>query len=216
MIAGTGNEKNTSSVGQKIRRIGVFGGTFSPPHLGHVHAAEAFLCAVKPDRLLVIPDALPPHKELDGGATAEDRFAMAKLAFSGLPDTEVSDMELRRGGVSYTSDTLSALASGDTKLYLLCGTDMFLTFDAWHLPQVIFDLATVCCVRREQNEDEREIQEKKREYERKYGAEMLLIDAPVFEISSSELRGKLQSGEDVSALLPAGVEQYIRNKGLYT
>ena len=90
-------------------KIAIYGGTFNPPHIAHVRACEAFYNAVKPDRLLVIPDFLPPHKEVTGNVTSEDRLAMTALAFESMPYAQVSDMEIRRGGRSYTAITLSEL-----------------------------------------------------------------------------------------------------------
>ena len=103
------------------RKIGIYGGTFNPPHIAHVRACEAFYESIKPDKLLVIPDFLPPHKEIAGGATTEERLEMTRLAFENLPAAEVSDMEIARGGRSYTAVTLSELSAEDNELYFLCG-----------------------------------------------------------------------------------------------
>lgn len=198
-------------------RLGVFGGTFDPPHLGHLSAATVFLREAALDRLLIIPDCIPPHKQLSGAATGEDRLRMAELAFSHLPHTEVSDMELCRGGRSYTVDTLSALADGARDLYLLCGTDMFLTLPSWRSPERIFALATVCCIRREESEEDGEaILRAAERYQREYGASVRLLSAPPLPLSSRELRSRLApQDESAEALLPAGVLSYIRERGLY-
>jgi len=89
-----------------MRRIGIYGGSFAPPHNGHVRAAQAFLDAIEPDLLLIVPSARPPHKQLSDGASDADRLAMARLAFSDIGQAVVSDMEMVRGGVIYTADTL--------------------------------------------------------------------------------------------------------------
>ena len=86
----------------KMIRLGVYGGTFSPPHLGHIESAEAFYREMKLDKLLIIPTFIPPHKEAKDDASPEDRLEMCKLAFSHIPNTEISDMEIKRGGKSYT------------------------------------------------------------------------------------------------------------------
>lgn len=198
-------------------RLGIFGGTFDPPHLGHLSAATVFLREAALDRLLIVPDCIPPHKRLSGAATGEERLHMAHLAFSGLPHTEISDMELRRGGRSYTVDTLSALAAEERSLFLLCGTDMFLTLPSWRSPERIFSLATVACIRREESREDGEAILRAAEcYRRDYGASVMLLSAPPLPLSSGELRARL-AAEDGSAeaLLPAGVLSYIRERGLY-
>ena len=135
------------------KKIGIYGGTFNPPHIAHVRACKAFYDCIKPDQMLVIPDFLPPHKEIAGGADTEDRLEMTRIAFSSMPYITVSEMEILRGGRSYTAITLSELKKEDNELYFLCGTDMLLTLDSWYRPDMIFDLATICYVRRE---DEKE------------------------------------------------------------
>lgn len=201
----------------KKEKIGVFGGTFNPPHLGHRHAAEVFVSEAGLDRLLVIPDFLPPHKEYSGGVSAKERFAMSKIAFAGIPGAEVSDMELQRGGKSYTSDTLTVLAAPDRELFFLTGTDMFLTLPTWHEPETIFRLATIACIRRESDPHlEEEILRSAKQYRDHYHARTLLLSAPVVEVSSSDLRLGLAARDPaVGRLLPDGVYAYIKEKGLY-
>ena len=198
------------------RKIGIYGGTFNPPHIAHVRACEAFYECIKPDKLLVIPDFLPPHKEIAGGASTEERLEMTRLAFENLPAAEVSDMEIRRGGRSYTAITLSELSAEDTELYFLCGTDMFLTLDSWYRPDIIFSLATICFVRRESDiENDRKIMELSKYYENKYNAKIIPISVSVTELSSSEVRRKIQSDEELTDLLPNNVNKYIQKRGLY-
>ena len=121
-----------------MAKIGIYGGTFNPPHLGHVLAAKAAKEALGLDKVLLVPDAQPPHKALpEGSPSPEQRVEMARLAAEGEPWLEVSALELSRPGKSYTSDTLRALSGkypGDT-LYLLMGTDMFLSLHTWHEPE---------------------------------------------------------------------------------
>ena len=116
-------------------KLGFFGGTFNPPHLGHVRAAEAAAKTLGLDVLYVIPAGIPPHKELPANSADPDqRLEMACLAFGEIPGVQVLDWELRRPGRSYTSDTVERLVKahpGD-ELWLLCGTDMFETLPSWH------------------------------------------------------------------------------------
>ena len=98
-------------------RLGIYGGTFSPPHKGHVEAAEAFSREMKLDKLLIIPTFVPPHKTTADDATPEQRLEMCRLAFSHIKNAEISDMEIKRGGTSYTYLTLEELSSRDVELF---------------------------------------------------------------------------------------------------
>ena len=198
-------------------RIAIFGGTFNPPHLGHRRALVALIDRVKPDRVLVIPDGIPPHKELVGNASAEDRLAMTRLAFSDLCEVEISDMEMRREGKSYTSDTLASLTREGRELFLLVGGDMLLTLDRWHEFQTIFALATVCALSRESDRESfAALCAVAAGYERDFGARIQMIDTDPFPISSSELRARLaRSQEDLSGLMDERVIAYIKERGLY-
>ena len=200
---------------KKKQRVGIYGGTFSPPHIAHVAVARCFVDALLLDRLLVIPTFLPPHKDYDGAVTAEDRLNMCKLAFSDVKNAEVSDMEIKRGGKSYTVVTLEELADDNKELFLMCGTDMFLTLDTWFNYERIFELATICFVRRESTEENsRLIEEKTKEYKEKYGAKIIVVENGVIEISSTELR--TDTTEHRSRFLPPAVFEYIAERGLYS
>lgn len=200
---------------EKIR-VGIFGGTFNPPHSGHVAAAESFLKVVNPDLLMIIPDCLPPHKAYSGNVTEEQRLEMCRLAFGHIKKAIISDIEIKRGGRSYTSITLEELSSKDKELYFLCGTDMFLTLDSWYRPEVIFNLATICFIRREnEKENDSLIEESIRLYTKKYNAKIMEVSTDVIELSSSELRQRLGDGEDCSQYLPQSVVKYIKEKEIY-
>ena len=197
-----------------MKKVGIYGGTFSPPHLGHVGALNAFIKEVALDEVLLIPDYLPPHKNIDGEATIEHRLDMCRLAFGNIPSCEISELEIKRGGRSYTSVTLEELSSPERELYFLMGTDMFLTLDEWYRPELICRLATICLVRRECELD-REITLAEEKYIKDYSAKIIHIKSPVREISSSEIRRAIKSGDDTSELLSPEVSEYIRNKRLY-
>ena len=113
-------------------RVGIYGGTFSPVHNGHVAAAKAFMEQMWLDILYVIPTGTSPHKEMDGEATGADRLEMCRLAFADVEGVIVSDCEIRRSGKSYTVDTLREFYAPEHRLFLLCGTDMMLTLDTWY------------------------------------------------------------------------------------
>ena len=199
----------------QAKRIGIFGGTFNPPHIAHVAAAEAFSGRIDPDILMIIPDFIPPHKTFAGTVTPSQRLDMCKLAFSHIKNVEVSDLEIARGGKSYTANTLTELSAPDRELYFLCGTDMFLTLDRWYSPETIFKLATICYVRRESDESlNGEIKRCTALYEEKYGARIIAIDMDTVELSSTEVREALSSSGSCDAI-PESVMQYIKQEGLY-
>lgn len=200
------------------QRLGIYGGTFSPPHIGHVRAALDFLHQAELDRLLIMPAGIPPHKQLDSREDPRLRLAMAHAAFSELDKRIiVSDFEIEKTDVSYTCETLAHFHSiTDAELWLLCGTDMFLTLDRWRCPEQIFSLATVACVMRETDEIAlAAIQDKETEYRARYGAKLFRIAAAPTEISSTQIREHLRQGEDVSGWISPAVLQVIRENNLY-
>ena len=198
-----------------MTRIGIYGGSFSPPHNGHIKAAEAFLEQMWLDFLFVIPAAIPPHKA-PPDVSAEDRLNMTRLAFSGMEGVYVSDMELLRQGPSYTVDTLRELYSEDKRLFLLLGTDMVLTLDEWKDPEEIFKLSYPVYVRREKDKilDEK-ILAKLALYKEKYGKMVTKLTMDPIEISSSQVRERIALGRSISDLVPASVEDYIKAHHLY-
>ncbi len=198
------------------KRLGIYGGTFSPPHLGHLRAAKAFAAQAKLDELLIMPTFLPPHKDAAGDVSPDSRLEMCRLAFCGLEKTSVSDFEILKGGKSYTYLTLEEFSGEDRELFFLVGTDMFLTLDKWRNPEIIFSLAKIAFIRRENdNALNEEIEAKREEYKAKYGAEILSIDTDVTEISSTDIRNMILSGEDTSVVLDVRVRNYIDKKLLY-
>ena len=199
-----------------MTRIGIYGGTFSPPHNGHIAAAKAFMEKMWLDFLYVIPTATPPHKEMDVPMDAAHRLEMCRLAFSDVEGVYVSDMEIRRGGRSYTVDTLRELTGPDRRLFLLCGTDMMLTLDQWREPEEIFKLSYPVYIRREKDAIlDQKIVQKIAEYNQKYGKVVRRIVTEPIELSSNLVRERLKNGEDVLHLIPESVEKYIRDNHLY-
>ncbi len=205
-------------------KIGIYGGSFDPPHLGHLHAAIAAARYLALDKLLLIPAGLPPHKELSCGAgDAEHRAAMtAFMAEQSALETkipvEVSRMEIERGGKSYTIDTLRTLRAElpDAELWLLMGTDMFLTFQDWRQPEEILKYAGLCAFGRSEKDTE-ELFAVQRDYlaKRFPDARIVTMALPnLVEISSSELREALPKGEGARFLAPQ-VYGYILREHLY-
>ena len=197
-------------------RIGIYGGTFSPVHNGHVAAAKAFMEQMWLDVLYVIPTGVTPHKQMDGEVTAAQRLAMCELAFADVEGVIVSDMEIKREGKSFTVDTLRALSGEDRRLFLLLGTDMMLTLDQWRAPDRIFELCYPVYIRRESDKAlDEEIVQKIAQYNQKYGKVVRRIVAEPIEVSSTEVRERIRSGKSIDALVPAPVAAYIKENGLY-
>ena len=199
--------------------IGIYGGTFDPPHAGHVAAAQAAMEALHLDKLLLIPDAQPPHKQLpQGSATPQQRYDMTVLATASLGKlAEVSDMELRRAGVSYTADTLAALRAQypEDTLYLLMGSDMFLSLHTWRRPEDIVALAHIAPFSRETEDESAAFDAQKAYLEQHFAAQVTVIPNPqVVEVSSTEIRARLARGQG-GELLPPPVWGYIQRERLY-
>lgn len=202
-------------------KIGIYGGTFSPPHLGHMEAARAAIAALGLDKLILIPAAIPPHKELpEATPEAHHRLAMTELMADGLlmPGVvEVSSMELEREGKSFTSDTLRQLRHQypDDELWLMMGTDMFLTLQYWREPEVVCQLAGICAFGRTEQDGEALFAPQQEFLNEKYNAKITIITLPgLVEVSSTQVREMLERGEGHKYLLPA-VHGYILMNGLY-
>lgn len=196
-------------------RTGIYGGTFSPVHNGHVVLAGAFIDEMKLDKLLVIPTAIPPHKSEVKGAGTADRLEMLRLAFKNDIKITVSDMEVRRGDKSFTVDTLKELTDMG-ELYLLCGSDMFLTLETWKDFRELFRLANIVVGRREADSGTLDrVRQYKKYLEDEYGAVIFEIGLEPIVVSSSEIRAAVKEGEDISKQVPAVVEKYISANKLY-
>ena len=197
-------------------RIGIYGGTFNPLHTGHIHAVRQAMETLRLDKLLMIPDRIAPHKEIPSGSpTPEQRLQMLQLAVAGEPGIEVSDIELKREGPSYTYLTVETLweTYPDAKLYLIMGTDMFLSFHTWKNPERITAQATLAVMYRGDKGEKTAIDARKAEMEAE-GVEVELVENDTIPISSTQLR-RLLAFRCADAFLPAGVGDYIRENGLY-
>ena len=149
-----------------MERIGIFGGTFHPPHIGHIRAAQAAVQALKLDTLLMMPVNDPPHKQLpDGSPTAQQRLEMLRIATQGEPALQASDLEIVRGGVSYTYETVEQVRAlyPNAQIFVLMGSDMFLTFHKWKNAQQILQQATLAVFCRGHKDEQSKIAEKMEE-----------------------------------------------------
>ncbi len=199
-------------------KIGIYGGTFSPPHNGHTSAAVSFLNKCNLDKLYVIPTSTPPHKHIANKDNPNMRLEMTKLAFSGLDSRiYISDIEIKRSGLSYSVDTVKYFHDNISEnLYMLVGTDMFLTLDKWFRAEDIFKNVCIVCARRENElENKEKISRKLEEYKEKFNANVIILDAPPVPMDSSSIRHAISSGFDVSDMISPSVFDFIRKNGLY-
>ena len=197
-------------------RVGIFGGTFAPIHNGHVQAAKAFMEQMKLDYLYIMPACIPPHKQIDEYDDPIYRLKMCELAFSGIDGVLISDLEIKRGGKSYTYDTLMEFSAPNVRLFFMCGTDMVLTFDTWYRAEDLFKLCYPVYVRRENDPImTQRIVEKINGYYQKYGVMFRRIVTEPISISSTQIRKKVCAGEDISTLVPMPVAKFIAENGLY-
>lgn len=197
-------------------RIAIYGGSFNPPHIGHAEAARAAVEALEPDLFLIMPANTPPHKELEENSPdPEQRLALCRLAFGDIPGVEVSDLEIRREGKSYTSDTVDILRRQypGAQLFLVMGTDMFLSFQSWYRWQHILDNCTLAVLSRE-DFDRQEIEDYRRRLEVECAARVTVIPHTPLPMSSTEIRERLRRGLG-SDELPQAVYAYIIRNGFY-
>ena len=197
-----------------MQKIAVYGGTFNPIHNGHLHLARHFDERIGFDRVIFIPTNVPPHKAAKNLASAKDRLAMCRLAAQTV-GYEVSDLEIKRGGPSYTADTLRDLHQQfpNAELYLLMGEDMFITLSAWKFPERILKLSIICAAPR--SEDGLIKMKNAAESLRHMGGIVLLENIEYLPVSSTMVREAVQTGQSCRNLVPPVVADYIRINHLY-
>lgn len=186
-------------------RIGLFGGSFNPIHHAHLIVATHVAEALKLDRVLLMPTAISPLKQKDALAPARDRWAMLKLAVRGNPLLEPSDAEIRRGGVSYTIDTLRALRRpARDRLFLILGSDAARLLPRWKQIDEVRRRARIVLVARPGQT-----------VRLRMPKEYIVVEAPLLDISGTGIRDRIRKGRSIRYLVPDAVERYIRLKGLY-
>lgn len=200
-----------------MERIGIYGGTFNPPHVGHIQAAKQAVSTLGLTKLLMIPAYAPPHKAVlpSNSPRARQRLEMLRIAAADCPQIEVSDLELKREGISYTWQTLETVKKlyPGAELVLLMGTDMFLTFDTWKNPEKILGEVTLGVFYRGDKGEKAAALKQKEALEAK-GAKVVLVHNDVIVISSTQMR-RLLAFRCAGEFLPAGVLDYIREYNLY-
>ena len=195
-------------------KTAIYGGSFNPPHLGHVRAAAAVMEKLGPDRLLIIPTNSPPHKEMaQGSPSPEQRMELCRLAFGDIPGAELSDMEIKREGRSYSADTVGSLREmyPQDELYLVMGSDMFLSFCQWYKFQYLLDNCVLTVLSREED-DREELESFKAELEEKYSAKVLLLSHEPLPMCSEEVRERLRLGLGSDMLPEAVYAEIIRRR----
>lgn len=204
-------------------RIGFMGGTFSPPHIGHLHSARTFIEELELDRLIIIPARVSPFKvNAKETASDKDRMEMAKLCFLtqdyGSCSVEVSDIEISKNTTSYTVDTVNELKRlyPDDELYMFVGSDMFLSLEGWKSFKDIFEKCRIYTRTRQDNERHIMLSAKEK-YEKAYGARVYLSGDEEIIVSSTDIRNALSSKsiETCRNLLTDEVFGYIIRSGLY-
>lgn len=197
-------------------RIVVYGGSFNPPHLGHVEAARTVSAELAPDKFLIIPTNVSPHKMLaEGSPEPRARLEMCRLAFADIPGAEISDMELQREGKSYTAQTVEELRHsfpGD-ELVLVMGTDMFLSFETWYRFEYLLENCTLAVLARDEDEDV-QLRRQRDALAEKYGARVIILKHDPVAASSSDIRERLRFGIG-SELLPDSVYSEIIRRHYY-
>lgn len=199
-----------------MKNAAMFGGSFNPVHNGHVELLERMISEFNLDKVFVIPTNVTPLKDNSYMACAEDRLAMCRLAFSNVPAVEVSDMEITREGKSYTVDTLKILKEKytDAKLHLIVGADAFLQLPLWFKAEEIFSLAKILTIVRD-DIDYDSLKRAGESYKEKFGAEFGIIENPVTDISSTEIRCFIKENSSVGGLISSDVYNFIKENELY-
>jgi nicotinate-nucleotide adenylyltransferase len=196
--------------GPRVRRLGIFGGTFDPPHVGHLALAEWAREELALDRVLFVPAGTPPHKAAARAGVAH-RVAMTRRAVRGNPAFAVSTIEARRHGPSYTADTVTAIAEAHpgAELWLLMGADMYATFDTWVRPAEIAARAALAVALRPGAKAPRPSRFARR------GRGVRWLANPALELSSSAVRERARDGLSLRYLVPDAVARYIEQLQLY-
>lgn len=196
-----------------IKKIGIYGGSFNPPHNGHLKLVRSAADRLSLSKVIITPSFLPPHKKPVDFASGEERLEMCRLAFGSDPRFEISDLEIERGGKSYTIDTVRMLKSiqPDAEFYLIIGSDMLESFRSWFYYEEILQRVFLCAASRKKDfvpdfsvfsADERK--------------KIIYLDTPPFELSSEEIRALIKSGGNTGGLLNSEVAGFISLRGLYT
>lgn len=198
-------------------RIGIFGGSFNPPHIGHIRALEKFRAAAEPNLLMVIPSFIPPHKAASE-VGADKRLEMARLAFGKIgKNVQISDREILRGGKSYTYYTVEEIRAEypGSEICLFVGSDMLMSFDTWYKAEELFKSCRLYVMPRQNDREQLEM--RAAEYQKAFDADISFIGGEFYEISSTELRQAARNADSdfLAKNLSPEVFGYITRENLY-
>lgn len=200
-----------------MKKVGIMGGTYNPIHNGHLFLAEHALEQAGLDYILFMPSMKPPHKVGIQIESSEHRINMVQLAIENNPYFIISDFELKRPGITYTSDTLKALKEiePDTEYFFIVGADSLMMMPQWMDPDTVFRLSTIIVGGRGESTQE-QIEEQIRILEKTYGGRIILLDMPLIDISSEAIRERISNGNSIRYYVPDRVAAYISEHKLYT
>jgi len=195
-------------------KVGIFGGTFNPPHIGHERSAKLAARLLELDLLVIIPAGIPPHKTLPAGTPPADmRLHMTRCAFENEPSTTISDIEIRKPGQSYTIETVSAVKESypDAELFLLVGTDMYLSLETWFNSEILLNSVTPAVFSRG-TDDLEQIGSYSQVIAEKYGTSTRTVMNEVVDISSSQIRGMLPQRKGAGYIKDTIYSYIIKNR----
>lgn len=190
-----------------MSKVGIFGGTFDPIHLGHLITAQSVKEIRNLDKIIFIPAYISPHKTDAKPSSPDDRLNMIKIAVEGIPFFDYSDIEIKKGGISYTIDTLRELKKQHDKIEFIIGYDNIFTFHTWKEPDEIFKLADVIVLKRKSSHPP--------QFEDKYYQQAVFVQTRGIEISATDIRERVHKGLPINFLVPPKVMEYIYNHKLY-
>lgn len=191
-----------------MSKVGIFGGTYDPIHLGHLITAQSVREIRNLDKIIFIPAFISPHKSDVKTSSAEDRLNMIKLAIDGIPFFDYSDIEIKKGGISYTIDTLKELKKIYDEMEFIIGYDNIFTFHTWKEPDEIMKLAKIIVLKRKSSHPP--------QFEDKYYKQAVFVQTRGIEISATDLRERVRKGLPINFLVPPKVMEYIYQHKLYT
>ena len=190
-----------------MSKVGIFGGTFDPIHLGHLITAQSVREVRHLDKIIFIPSFISPHKSEIKTSSPEDRLNMIKLAVEGISFFDYSDLEVIKGGVSYTVDTLREIKKKFDQLEFIIGYDNIFTYHLWKDPDEILKLANIIVLKRKSSHPP--------QFEDKYYHQAIFVQTRGIEISATDIRERVKKGMPINFLVPANVMEYIYNHKLY-
>ena len=190
-----------------MAKIGIFGGTFDPIHLGHLITAQSVREIRELEKIIFIPAFISPHKSEIKTSSAEDRLNMIKLAIDGISFFDYSNIEIEKGGVSFTIDTLKELKKNNDELEFIIGYDNIFEFNTWKDPDEIMKLAKVIVLKRRSSHPP--------QFKDKYYNQAIFVQTRGIEISATDLRERVKKGQPINFLVPQKVMEYIYKHKLY-